>query len=103
MKHKDFYKKWSQDEINDWLSVYSVLVLFEPDLYSNEAKINIHGKLSESQKNQLLHEITSHFGGTVMNRSICEKINEFAEKWHSKHILHKKARVINVNTKRRTK
>jgi hypothetical protein len=101
MKVREFYEDWQDEEIEEWVEQYGVLVLFKTQVATREALLIIHGNVTESQKLSLLTEITMHFGGTSMTRSVCDKINEFAEKWYSKSVLKKKARVININTKRR--
>lgn len=96
MSRKEFYESWSKAEIKEWVEENGILVLFEPDLQTREARISIHGNLKASQSNALAEEISRHFGGNNMTRAICNKINEFADKWYSKVVLKRKARVINI-------
>lgn len=96
---KQFYESWSEEEIKDWVGQYNVLVLFTANRATREADIHIHGNLKKSQKMALATEIARHFGGVTMTKQVCNKINEFAEKWYSKIILKRKARVININTR----
>lgn len=94
-KSKEFYQHWTEQEINEYTDQFSILVLFVVDDVRKEAQIVVHGNLTNEQKDQLTIIITTLFGGTTISRSLCDKINEFAEKWYNKFILKKKARVIN--------
>jgi len=96
---KEFYDSWSQHEIDEYLKFSSVLVLFDTNV-AREAKINIYGKLTSTQRQILLEGITSLFGGAPLSSNVCNKINEYCEKWYNKHIAKKKARVINVGRKK---
>jgi len=98
---KEFYEVWEEPEIKEWIEQYNVLVLFSANLATREADINIHGNLKKSEKLALAAEIAKHFGGTTMTKQVCNKINEFAEKWYNKVISKTKARVININTRGR--
>lgn len=96
---KEFFEPWTDQEKKDYLSANNVLVLFNVDLKRKEAKIEILGKLTEHQKNVLLEAITNVFGGIKLTSKVCNKINEYADKWYNKFILKKKARVINSGKK----
>ncbi len=98
-KQKEFYQEWTEQEIEEYIDQFSVLVLFEIHAASKEAEIVVHGKLTEDQKHQLLIVIVALFGGTNMSVELCSRINEFAEKWYTKIVLKKKARVINFSKK----
>jgi hypothetical protein len=94
-RRKEFYQHWSDQEIKDYVKCFNVLVLFVIHASLGEAEIIVHGNITDEQKRQLTIVITTLFGGSNMDKSLCNKVNEFAEKWYSKIILKKKARVIN--------
>lgn len=94
-KPKEYYQEWTDQEIAEYVDTFSILVLFAIDVALKEAQIIVHGNLSDEQKEQLVIVIATLFGGTNMSKALCNKINEFSEKWYNKVILKKKARVIN--------
>ena len=98
---KKFYHTWTDEEIKEYTDQFNVLVLFVVQLGSNEAKICIYGNLDDSQKDKLMENIVTMFGGTQLSDPLCGKINEYAEKWYNKFILKKKARVINYRKGKR--
>ena len=98
---KEFDDKWEKNEIDEWLDIYSVLVLFETQWVVRDAKVVIHAKMDATNKMRLAEAIARHFGGTGLTRPVCHKVNEFAQKWYNKHILKKKARVLNSKGKKK--
>jgi len=98
---KEFYQAWTNEEINEYIEQFNVLILFVVSLGSKEAQLEIHGDLNETQREQLLVLITTMFGGATLSSALCGKINEFAEKWYNKFVLKKKARVINCKKEKR--
>ena len=93
---KEFYEEWTSEEIEDYIRPFGIVVLFETSLFYNEAKIIIHGKcLNDYCKKILEEKITNKFGGQTLTKEMCDKINQFAERWYNKEILLKKARVVN--------
>lgn len=99
MHFKEFYEEWDEHEINEYLDQFGILVLFKIHLTSKEAEVVIHGNITDTQADQLKGFITMLFGGSSLSRPLCSKINEFAEKWHNKIVLKKKARVVNFKKK----
>lgn len=91
-----FYEEWTQNEIDDYLKDCPVLVLFRVHRVSQTAELLIYGKLTESQKMALKSSITSMFGGNSLSISVCNRINEFSERWYRRNIKSTKARVINI-------
>ena len=100
MSTKEFYEEWTDDEIDEYLNQFGVLVLFKIHADVGEAELIVHGAITDTQAEQLKGFITLLFGGVVLSNALCGKINEFAEKWHNKHVLNKKARVVNYRGKR---
>lgn len=100
-KPKEFYQQWEEQEIDEYVDQFNILVLFVIDIMLREAQIVIHGKLTYEQKEQLMIVIITLFGGRQMSKPLCNKINEFSEKWYNKFILKKKARVINFRRERK--
>lgn len=94
-KLKEYYQEWTEQEIDEYVDQFSVLVLFVIRAQLKEAEIVVHGKLTDEQAEQLLLIIATLFGGRSMSKELCGKINEFSEKWYNKFILKRKARVIN--------
>ena len=90
---------WTEKEIEEHLSAFNVLVLFKKHNHSKTAEILIYGKMTSIQKLTLLERITNVFGGANITHNVCNKINEFSEKWYNKHILKRRARVINKGKK----
>jgi len=101
MQIKKFYEHWSGEEINSYIDEFNILVLFQTQSSSIEARIVIYGKLSDTQKEQLLERITTLFGGMNLSDSLCNKINEYAEKWYNKFVLKRQARVLNFGRRYR--
>lgn len=97
---KRFDVKWSKEEIDEWVDIYNVLVLFE-EWVGREAKVVIHGKIDATNQMKLAEAIVRYFGGTHMTPSVCRKVNEFSQKWYNKNILNKKARVLNSKGKKK--
>ena len=97
---KEFYQAWTQDEIDEHIEQFNVLVLFVVQLGTKEAQLEIHGNLNDTQRESLMLLITNNFGGHTLSSALCAKINEFAEKWYNKYVLKKKARVINFKKER---
>jgi hypothetical protein len=93
---KEFYDEWTQGEIDDYLRTCPILVLFRIHTSSSSAEILIYGKLNEAQKFALKSAIVSMFGGNSLSKSACDRINEFAEKWHDRNVKTIKSRVINI-------
>lgn len=96
---KEFYDKWSDQEIEEYLEASNVLVLFETNHSTKTAELKIHGKMTDHQRMAMLENILNVFGGAKLAASVCAKINEYAEKWYNKNVLKRKARVININKK----
>lgn len=100
MQIKKFDEKWDTEEINEYIGIFNILVLFEILPVIREANMLIYGKnLTDTQKLQLKEFITSMFGGQTLTDDLCIKINEFAVKWYNKVILCKRARVLNSGKK----
>lgn len=99
MNIKEFYEVWTEQEINDYLSQFGILVLFKIHLVTKEAEVVVHGNITDEQVDQLKGFIALLFGGVLLSKPICGKINEFAEKWHNKYVLNKKAHIINYKRK----
>jgi hypothetical protein len=94
MKIKSFYDAWEQREIDEYLKIFNVLVLFSKN-NTYTCKIKIYGDMTESKKEQLENKIAGIFGAHDITDAVCDKINEFASKWYSKVILNKTYRIIN--------
>ena len=97
-----FEEEWKESQISEHLSTYGVLVLFAVDLtiFGREARMLVYGKLmGEFEKELLKNQITLKFGGENLNDRQSHKINDFAQRWYSKNILHRRARVINIEKK----
>jgi len=92
---KEFYKTWTEQEIDEYVDQFGVLVLFIVHTNTKEAELVVHGRLNEAYKDKLKEKITMMFGGTTLSDPVCNKINEFAEKWYNKFVIKRKARVIN--------
>lgn len=101
MVMKKFHELWTTSEINSYTECFGVLVLFDMNvLYTNnEAKIIIHGELTDDQRYALLEGITNSFGGQLLTDDVCDDINKFAEKWYNRYVLNRRARVINIKRK----
>lgn len=98
---KAFDEKWEQREIDEWLDTYNVLVLFETQWVVRDAKIIIHGKMDTTNKLRLASDVAKYFGGISLTYPVAAKVNEYAQKWYNKHILKKKARVLNSKGKKK--
>jgi hypothetical protein len=96
---KLFHESWTDEEIKRHVADFNVLVLFDIKNTNHEAQIVIHGNLNRSQKHVLLENIVKLFGGSPLTNVLCNKINEYAEKWYNKEVLKRKARVINIKRK----
>lgn len=96
---KLFHESWTDDEIKKHVTDFNVLVLFEIKSTHQEAQIVIHGNLSKAQKHVLLENVVGLFGGAPLTNALCNKINEYAEKWYNKEVLKRRARVINIKRK----
>lgn len=104
MKVKNFYEDWDQNEIDDYVKEYSVLILFKIHKHLREAEIIIHGKLSEKQKLLLKLCILGEFGGKTMSEDLCTRINEYAESWYNDYVhIPRKIRVLNFRKKGRVR
>jgi hypothetical protein len=88
---------WSEQEINEYVDLVGVLVLFEIEisLFSREAKIIVHGKMNTWDRESLRDDIIKKYGGKDITDEIGIRVNEYAEKWYNKKILKRKARVLN--------
>lgn len=95
MRFKEFYETWTDKEILDYIGQFGILVLFRIHNTTKEAEVVIHGRITETQSDQLKGFISLLFGGSSLSSLLCVKINEFAEKWYNKYVLNRKARVIN--------
>ena len=98
---KEYYQVWDAQEIDDYLKNFNILILFVVDVGRKEADLDIYGNLDNDQTEQLRSLIATLFGGLQMDKQLCNKINEFAEKWYNKFVLKKKARVINCRKVKR--
>lgn len=96
---KNFAEQWTKKEIDEWLDIYNVLVLFKPHWSTKTAEITIYGKMDTALKIKLVEDIAKTFGGAHMTKKVCNKVNEFAEKWYNKYVLKRRARVINTRKK----
>jgi hypothetical protein len=97
---KEFHEKWEEEDIDEYVKAYGVLVLFEQEAFGNDAKIVIYGSyILELHKRELELLIIEKFAGQHLTEAMCWKINDFAEKWYNKEILFKKARVVNKQGK----
>lgn len=96
---KNFYEKWNDEEISEYIDQFNVLILFEIHRIFNEVEVIVYGDFSNARKELLLLGVTSRFGGKKINSKICAEINEFAEKWYNKYVSKKTARVINFKKK----
>ena len=96
---KLFHEPWTIEEIKKHVSDFNVLILFDITSVNMIAQIIIHGNINKSQKHTLLENIVNLFGGTPLTNPLCNKINEYAEKWYNKEVLKRKARVINIKRK----
>ena len=92
---KEFFEAWTHEEIDEYLQDFNVLILFKADIYATNVKIDVYGNLTDDQRDKLKHSIMNTFGGALLNESLCNKINEFAQKWYNKNVLNKRSRVIN--------
>lgn len=99
MNFKEFYEEWDEQEINEYIDQFGILVLFKIHFSTKEAEVEIHGNITDKHVNQLKAFIAMLFGGASLSKVLCGKINEFAEKWYNKVVLNKKARVINFKRK----
>lgn len=95
MKRKEFYETWTKEEIDEYVDSFGVLVLFKIKPLLKEAELLVYGNITDEQAKKLENHIGTIFGGTSLTKPMCNKINEFAEKWYRKVILNKRARVIN--------
>lgn len=97
------HKAWTPDDINKYTKQFKVLILFKshPLSVSREAELIIYGDFSKKKKELLLMGIISKYGGQNLTSSVCIEINDFAERWHNRYILEKRARVINFKKKRK--
>lgn len=96
---RPFHEPWTDEEIKRHVADYNVLVLFDIKNVVREAEIVIHGNMNKTQKHVLLENIIKLFGGAPLTNALCNKINEYAEKWYNKEVLKRKARVINIKRK----
>ncbi len=93
---KPYNEEWTEEEINSYIDKNNVLVLFHVDVPTNTACMIVYGtSINSYQKDDLKYQISKKFGGKTLTNTMCENINEFAEKWYNKYILNKKARTIN--------
>lgn len=93
MQIKSFYGKWTDREIEEYLSAFNILILFET-IISGQV-IRIYADMSDTKKEKLENHITDTFGIPPFSGATCDKINEFAVKWYNKFVLGKTYRVIN--------
>ncbi len=101
MNTKEFYEYWNGQEIDEYIRQFSVLVLFQAIQGQKEARLVIYGKFEDEKKDQLKKQISTLFGGFNLSSQLCNKINEYAEKWYNKFVLKKQARVINFGRRHR--
>ena len=75
---KSFKEKWSYDEINEYVKQFNILILFEIHELFNEVTVIPHGNFSDDNAKVLLIKISDKYGGKLINKKMCIKINEFA-------------------------
>lgn len=100
MNTKEFYEEWSENEINEYMDQFGILVLFKINISNKIAQVVVHGNITDEQVNEIKEYIALVFGGTILDKMLCGKINEFAEKWYNKYVLNKKAHIINYKRKK---
>lgn len=97
---KKFYDKWNEEEIDDYVNKYSVLVLFRIHKRINEAEIVLHGGLNRKQNLLLRVCIIGKFGGGQFTDDACIKINDYAKEWYKDFVAApRKVRVLNFKRK----
>ena len=98
---KEFYEYWNGQEIDEYVRQFNVLVLFQAVQGQKEARLVVYGKIDDEEKDQLKKQILVQFGGFDLSSQLCDRINEYAEKWYNKFVLKRQARVINFGRKHR--
>ena len=94
--------KWTKDEINEYIKIHNVLVLFIlPKSQVGEAELSIHGEIDEKEKLLLKIFITKQFGGKNMSEDLVIMINEYASTWYSQYIVPGPIRLLNFAKKKR--
>lgn len=97
---KPFYDTWTQDEIDEYVRAFNIVVLFDiRNTTSKIAGLKVYGNVTLTQRDALLDKISHTFSGVYLSDAVCNKINEFAEKWYNKEVLRRRARVINIKRK----
>lgn len=91
---KAFDEAWTSEEIGEYLDLYGILVLFHIDPFLT-ANVTVYGHNLDAYQKEIHELINNYFAGATINKSLGKKINEFAIKWYNKHVLKKKARVVN--------
>lgn len=92
---KKYHETWTEDEIDEYVEEFGVLVLFKIHHNIKEAEIIIHGNLSTEVKGSLKEAITGSFGGKNLTPELCLKINALADKWYQKFTSRKPLYVLN--------
>jgi len=92
---KNFYEKWSEDEIREYVGKYHILILFAIYVATREAKLKIYGNINDKQKGLLKTCILGKFGGKDVTEDLTIRINEYAEEWYENYIVSRKIRVLN--------
>lgn len=96
---KKFYETWTQEEVDEYLDEYNVLVLFKIHPLLKESEVIVHGNMKESQKVLLKLCVIEEFGGKNMSEDITEQINEYAKNWYYRYIERGPIRIINLGKK----
>ena len=99
MQIKKFYEPWTPAEVDDYLKIFNILVLFEPSAVAGQTVLRVYGNISEKRKAQLTEKILLMFGGKIVTEILCDKANEYAHKWYKKVVIGNK-RVINIRRKK---
>lgn len=89
-----FDETWAPEEIEEYLDQHGILVLFHIDLFFR-TNVTVYGRNLDAYQKEIHELINNYFAGASINKSLGKKINEFAIKWYNKHVLKKKARVVN--------
>ena len=83
---KKYHESWTEDEIDEYVEEFGVLVLFKIHEHLKKAEIVVHGNLSSDRKDALKGAITGSFGDRSLSLELCRKINTLAERWYSQYI-----------------